>query len=439
MSFTKSSVLLTGSTAARMLLSLYTVKLTAITLGLAGTGIIGQFNNLLLIATMLAGGGIAAGIVKTAANQDRPQAEVHRELSSAHGYGLMFTALVVVGILLGQKWLTPLLPLEHGVWLLIALAVGQYGLFQIAALAAVLNSRNRQDLFAISSLAAGIVGALLVTLGCIYFGLLGTLIGILVGALSQWFFLYMLARRYLPQLRNLGRPKLVRKDLRFWAHFSLLSLITVIGMPLALVGVRNALAAMAGWEAVGIWQAMARLSDSYMQFGLLFLSAFYFPRLSAAPTMSASKTLLLSHLRILLPATVLLCSVIYITRFEIVLLIFSDQFIGVTELFFPQLIGDTFKITSYLMTYAFLATGNYKLSMAVELAQAALFWVIATQFGLSNGASGVVWSYAATYIIYFVMTVATFAMLVRADKGRSARLPTLSPKTPATSANKAGD
>ncbi len=439
MSVTKSSALLAGSTAARMLLSLYTVKLTAITLGLAGTGIIGQFNNLLLIATMLAGGGIASGIVKTAANQDRPLVEVHRELSSAHGYGLMFTALVVAAILLGQKWLAPLLPLEHGVWLLIALAVSQYGLFQIAAISAVLNSRNRQDLFAISSLAAGVVGALLVTLGCIYFGLLGTLLGILAGALSQWFFLYILARRYLPQSCSLGRPKLAIKDLRFWAHFSLLSLITVIGMPLALVGVRNALAAMAGWEAVGIWQAMVRLSDAYMQFGLLFLSAFYFPRLSAAPTMSASKTLLFSHLRILLPATVLLCSVIYITRFEIVPLLFSDQFIGVTELFVPQLIGDTFKITSYLMTYAFLATGHYKLSMAAELAQAALFWVTATQFGLSHGASGVVWSYAATYIIYFVMTMATFAMLVRANKDRSASLPTLSPKTPAPSANEAGD
>lgn len=439
MSVTKSSAILVGSTAARMLLSLYTVKLTAITLGLAGTGIIGQFNNLLLIATMLAGGGIAAGIVKTAANQDRPLAEIHRELSSAHGYGLMFTAIVVVGILLGQKWLAPLLPLEHGIWLLIALAVSQYGLFQIAALAAILNSRNRQDLFAISSLAAGVVGALLITLGCIYFGLLGTLVGILVGALSQWFFLYTFARRYLPQLRSLGRPKLVRKDLRFWAHFSLLSLITVVGMPFAFVGVRNALAATGGWEAVGVWQAMVRLSDAYMQFGLLFLSAFYFPRLSATSTMTAAKVLLLSHVRIVLPAMILLFSAIFILRFEIVLVLFSDRFIGVTELFVPQLIGDAFKITSYLMTYAFLATGYYKLSMAAELAQAALFWLTATQFGLSHGSSGVAWSYAATYIIYFLMIMATFAMLVRADKDGFARLATLSPTTPAKSANQVGD
>lgn len=433
MSFNKSSALLAASTIARMLLALYTVKLTAVTLGLAGTGIMGQFNNLLLIATMLAGGGIGSGIVKTAARQGRSLAEVRRKLSSAHGYGLMFTALVVVGVLLGQKWLAPLMPVEHGVWLLIALAISQYGLFQIAALAAVLNSRDRQDLFAISSLAAGVIGALLVTLGCFYFGLLGTLLGILVGTLSQWAFLHLLARRYLPQLSSLGSPRLVCKDLRFWGHFSLLSFITVIGMPLALVGIRNNLAASAGWDVVGEWQAMVRLSDAYMQFGLLFLSAFYFSRLSASPTITASNAVLLSYLRILLPGMLVLCSSIYMLRFEIVPLLFSDQFIGVTELFVPQLIGDTFKITSYLITYAFLATGHYKLSMAAELTQAALFWFTANQVGLAQGASGVVWSYAVTYIIYFVLTLTTYLILVRANKMKNARFPGSPPKPSATS------
>lgn len=422
MSRYQSSVMLAASTAVRMLLALYTVKVTAVTLGLVGAGIIGQFNNLLLIATMLAGGGIASGIVKTVARQDRPLVEVRHELTSAHGYGLICTLVVVMGVILGREWLAPLLPVEHGVLLLIALSVSQYGLFQIAALTAVLNSRGRQDLFAISNLAAGVVAAMMVTLGCLYFGLVGTLIGILAGALSQWSFLYVLARRHLPELASLGRPRLVITDLRFWAHFSFLSLITVIGMPSVLIGLRNELAEFAGWEVVGAWQAMVRLSDAYMQFGLLFLSAFYFPRLAASPTIAESKDLVLRYTRIVLPVMLLLCGAIYMLRINIVLILFSNDFIGVTELFAPQLIGDTFRITTYLITYAFLATGHYKLSMAAELIQAALFWFFAKQYGLTYGAIGMTWSYAGTYVLYFMLTVLTYTFLIRADKDKNAHL-----------------
>jgi PST family polysaccharide transporter len=423
----KSTALLAASTAVRMLLALYTVKVTAVSLGLSGTGVIGQFNNLLLIATVLAGGGIASGIIKTAAQHDKPLVEIRRELSFAHGYGLMCTVLIVLAVVAGQEWLVRLLPIEHGAWLLISLAVGQYGLFQIAALTALVNSRGRQDLFAKSSLAAGVVGAAMVTVGCLHFGLVGTLVGILAGALSQWGFLYVLTRRHLPDLAWLGRPRLERKGLAFWAHFTLLSLITVVGMPSALIGVRNALAASAGWDTVGIWQAMVRLSDAYLQFGLLFLSAFYFPRLAASPTIAASTAVLLRHARLLVPGMVLLCVTIYLLRFQIVPTLFSVKFIGVTELFVPQLIGDFFKITSYLITYAFLATGRYKLSITAELTQAALFWAFASQIGVPLGAAGVAWSYAATYAAYFALVATTYALLVRADRIVSAPAPITGP------------
>jgi polysaccharide transporter, PST family len=418
----QSSVMLAASTAVRMLLALYTVKVTAVTLGLVGSGIIGQFNNLMLIATMLAGGGIASGIVKTVAIQGRQLDEIRHDLSSAHGYGLVCTVLAVMGVTLGGEWLAPMLPVEHGVLLLIALAVSQYGMFQIAGLTAVLNSRNRQDLFAISNLAAGIVGAVMVTLGCLYFGLVGTLIGILAGALSQWAFLYALIRRHLPELASLGRPRLVVKDLRFWAHFSFLSLITVIGMPSVLVGLRNQLAEIAGWEVVGVWQAMVRLSDAYMQFGLLFLSAFYFPRLAASSSITDSKELVMRHMRIVLPVMVLLCGVIYMLRIDILFILFSNDFIGVADLFAPQLIGDTFRITSYLITYAFLATGHYKLSMVAELIQAVLFWFLANQYGLTHGAIGMTWSYAGTYMLYFTLIVLTYAFVILAEKNKKASL-----------------
>lgn len=410
----KSTALLAASTATRMLLALYTVKITAVTLGLAGTGVIGQFNNLLLISTMLAGGGIASGIIKAVADPDTPLSDVRHKLRSAHGYACICSVAMLAIVLVGHQFLGErLLPTAGAGALLIALAVGQYGLFHIAALSAVVNGRGRQDLFAKSTLAAGVASAIAVTIGCLAFGLPGTLVGMLLGALSQWLFLHFLASRHLPEWAPLGTPSFEVADLKPWIHFSLLSLITVVGMPTAQIAVRNALAASAGWEMVGVWQAMVRLSDAYLQFGLLFLSAFYFPRLAAAPTIPACTAVILRYGRVLLPAMVGLCGAIYLLRFQIVPLLFSSAFLGVTELFMPQLIGDVAKIASYLITYAFLATGRYKLSMAAELVQAALFWVIARHVGIDHGPAGVAWSYAAAYLTYFVLVAGTMLVLIR--------------------------
>lgn len=413
----KSSFLLAASTAVRMLLALYTVKITAVALGLSGTGVIGQFNNLLLISTMIAGGGIASGILNVAAKPDQSTHEVLERLRSAHGYGLLFSGGVLLVVVIAHEPLARLLlPIEQGAELLIALAVGQFVLFHISALTSLLNSRQRQDLFAKSSLMAGVVGAAAVTIGCLQFGLTGTLAGILIGALSQWLFLFIGARRAIPEFVTLGRPRLVAGDFRFWWHFTALSLVTIVGMPSAQIAVRNALAGAAGWDTVGTWQAMVRLSDAYLQFGLLFLSSFYFPRLAAAGSVETASLLILRYARWIVPVMLGACLSIYLCRFWIVPLLFSSKFTGVPELFLPQLIGDAFKIASYLFSYAFLTTGHYKLSMAAELIQALLFWLLATQLGLRHEALGVAWSYAATYSLYFLIVLTTFGWILRQSR-----------------------
>jgi hypothetical protein len=126
---------------------------------------------------------------------------------------------------------------------------------------------------------------------------------------------------------------------------------------------------------------------------------------------------------VLIPSMIALCACIYMLRFFIVPLLFSSRFVGVTDLFLPQLTGDVFKVASYLVTYAFLATGHYKLSMAAELAQAALFWFLSTRFGLGHRAIGVAWSYATAYLVYFAMIVGTFAVLLKRSTPSRESLP----------------
>jgi PST family polysaccharide transporter len=406
----RTTALMLTSTALRMLLGLYTVKLTAVTLGVEGIGVIGQFSGLLLVATTLAGGGISAGIVSFASNPQATVPGLQARLASAHAYGLLFSAIVCVAVIGSRDALAErLLPIAHGADLLAVLALAQFGLFHVAALGAVANSRGQQELFAWSGVLSALVGACAVTVGCLWFGLPGTLIGIVIGALSQWLFLYVPARGTLAQLACLGRPRWSAQDIRYWGRFTSLSLVTVIGMPAAQIAIRNALVDTAGWEAAGAWQAMVRLSDAYLQFALVLLSAIYYPRLAAASTARERSRIVTGFARWLLPSALAAGVLLYLGRFWVVPALFSPEFAVVTALFLPQLAGDMLKLSSYLVTYALLSAGHHKLLMATELLQAALFWALVSSLGLAHGAQGVAWCHLGTYMIYLPIVCALHA------------------------------
>jgi antigen flippase len=92
------------------------------------------------------------------------------------------------------------------------------------------------------------------------------------------------------------------------------------------------------------------------------------------------------------------------------LILFTDKFVPMRDLFSWQLIGDFFKILSYVGGYVFVAKGSTKLYISAEILQAGLFIGGAYLFVPDNGALGAVRAYALTYTIYFLaaMTVLFF-------------------------------
>jgi len=59
--------------------------------------------------------------------------------------------------------------------------------------------------------------------------------------------------------------------------------------------------------------------------------------------------------RIILPIVVFMALGIYFLRDFAILILFSDEFIPMSDLFFYQLIGDVFKIASWLLGYLMIA------------------------------------------------------------------------------------
>ena len=63
MNFFRAGLIFSASTASKLIAGLAIVKIIAITLGADGLGRLGQFMSLISMVTILAGGGIASGVI----------------------------------------------------------------------------------------------------------------------------------------------------------------------------------------------------------------------------------------------------------------------------------------------------------------------------------------------------------------------------------------
>ncbi|KYP96714.1 O-antigen translocase, partial [Sodalis-like endosymbiont of Proechinophthirus fluctus] len=64
------------------------------------------------------------------------------------------------------------------------------------------------------------------------------------------------------------------------AKFTVMALINAMILPVGYVMMRNLLARTEGWAAVGIWQGVSSISDTYLQFITASFTVYLLPTLS---------------------------------------------------------------------------------------------------------------------------------------------------------------
>ena len=78
------------------------------------------------------------------------------------------------------------------------------------------------------------------------------------------------------------------------------------------------------------------------------------------------------------------------------------------DMFFWQLLGDCFKVASYLLSYLFLAKGKVKFLMLTELIFGVSFAFLSYNFINMYGSTGPVIAFAINYFMYFIIFLALY-------------------------------
>jgi len=397
------------ATGARLLAGLVVIKLVAWLAGPEGVGRLGQFMSLMSLLAVLAGGGISAGVVKYVAEYRHDPQKLARLLSAALWYALCASCLMGCAALVLSRQLS--------VWLLgdiryenviRVLAVAQPGIALANYMLAVINGFMDVRRLALIQVLGSVLSVAMALGLSHWLHLYGVLLALVMGQVILLVVGFP-AWRHSPYFeRGMLRMRFDREMSLRLAAFSLMTLTSALLPPLINIAVRDHLAQQFGWTHVGYWQAVSKVSDAYLLFLTTTINVYYLPKLASIDERASLVRELRNAYRHLLPAVIMLAAFVYVFRAWITRTLFSADFDGANALYAPQLLGDVFKIASFMLSYLMLAKAMTRLFVISECVFALSYLALVYVFTASFGLIGAMYAFVVNYLIYlaFNMVVA---------------------------------
>ncbi|RZK56930.1 MAG: O-antigen translocase [Pedobacter sp.] len=401
------------STLVRMLTGLISVKVVAVLIGPSGIALLGQLNNFASIAMILASGGINTGITKYIAEFKDDDFEVKKLLSSALKITIYCSLACGLLMVLFSGYLSYKVMLSSAyryVFVIFGLTIILYALNNL--IASILNGYKEFKLFVLVSI-VGSIGGLIFTLLFVYFlGLKGALISA-VTFQSAMFFISLFMIRKLPWVKkDYYKYELDKISRNKYFKYSLMTLVTAATAPVAQLLLRGHVIANISTIEAGWWEAMNRVSNMYLLVITTSFSVYYLPRLSELKQDREIKDEIIKAYKIIVPTLAIGFTILYFARFLTIKILFSAEFLNMEKLFVWQLLGDFFKICSWLLAYLMIAKTMTKTFIFTEVFFTA-FYLMAAYFVMSfNGVVGITQAYAINYFFYFVVMVVLFRKIL---------------------------
>jgi len=402
-------------TAARLLAGLVAIKLVASFAGPEGVGKLGQFMSLMSLLAVLAGGGISAAIVKYVAEYRSDPQRLSRLLSAALWYALCASSLMGCVALLFSRQIALWLLGDPGYEGLIrVLAVAQLGIALVNYILAVINGFMDVRRLAFIQVLGSLVGTVMMVWLSRWLHLYGALLALVVSQVLWLAFGLPAWWRSSYFRRRLLRMHFDREMTMRLATFSVMTITSALLPPLINIAVRDHLALQFGWERVGYWQAVSKVSDAYLLFLTTAINIYYLPKLASTHERASLIHELRNAYRYILPVVVVLAAAVYLFRGMVTRLLFSESFASANALYGPQLLGDVIKIASFILSYMMLAKAMTRLFVISECVFAASYLALVYLFTMHFGLIGAMYAFLVNYLFYLAFNVLVAQRYLRA-------------------------
>ena len=235
------------------------------------------------------------------------------------------------------------------------------------------------------------------------FGINGIVPSLIIFSFLQFFF----AWRYVSSMR-IESVKVSLRDAwhsgKKTLHFGIAIMISALANTLTMFLLRVYIIDEIDIAAAGLFQAVWTISNTYMLLVLNSMSADYYPRLSAV---SNDNSLIRKAIdeQTYVVINIITPIVIFVMIFgkQILNILYSSEFVEISDLLNIQLLGTFLKVASWPMAFILLAKGKRLLFVVSEISFFLVYFLLTyflfPAFGLN--ATGI--GYLVAYIYYFIL------------------------------------
>ena len=412
-------------TVVSMILSFVSVKITAVYLGPAGLGTVGQLGYFMAMTLAILSAGPNIGLTRRVAELGDDLPARDRVISTVLRSLLLVGAPAALVIVVAAKWLAAELLHDAGLslsfWLFAAVFL--FGLAGTVIVACAAGAKDYKTL-ALINMGTGVVGlALMGTLSPLL-GLKGGLIATAVLPLATWAIAAALTRGHRWWPRRPLAHGFSGAEARGAVAFVPMAVVSAVAGPLVQILIRDNVASHGGMNDVGLLQGVMRISDMYLGVATSVFAMYYFPRFSEIDNADELVRETRRGFLIIVPSMAVVSIAIYLLRDLIVTLIFTPAFLPMEELFGWQMTGNVLKMVGWLFGYLLLAKANPLAFAVLELATLGIWWLLSIGLISYHGTVGAPQAYATTYALYSIATFLGVRYVLRRmraeDSGRTA-------------------
>lgn len=397
------------ATIIRLANGFVSMKIVAVLIGPVGVALIGQFGNFTSIIMTLALGGISTGVIKyTSQYKDDPE-ELRKVWHTISWVSGVLSIPVILVLLVFHSWLAQ--EFLHNAKYGSILVVFAFSLsFYVAnsLLLNILNGLHEIKRFNLLNTLNSTLG-LLITITLVYhYQVYGALLAMVTSQSITFFIITFFVRKQAWFKLSNFFGKFDKFYFKKLLGFTAMSLTSMCVIPTSQMFVRGYLASHTSWDVAGCWQGMQKISDAYLMIVYAALGTYFLPKLASLQDKNEIIKEIRNGYKLIMPFVIGSALAIYFLRDFIIHLLFAKSFGAMRDMFFWQLIGDCFKLASWILAYLMLARAKTKLFMATEVIFGISFPLLSYLFINLAGVDGAVMAFALNYMIYFVLFVVLY-------------------------------
>jgi PST family polysaccharide transporter len=397
------------STLIKMISAFIISKVVSVLLGPSGLALIGQLSSFSAIVLTISTCAIQNGIVKYV-SEYRDDYQLLSKLIST-SLRMIIISSICVGLILiifANYWSVFVLKSASysSLFVIFGITVICYSIN--ALLLSIINGLKLFRLFNTINIISSIISVILSVILIHFYNFNGALHAIILSQSVVFAFTLWLINKRKTIKKDLFVNEIDRESLRKLSRFILMAVVSAVAIPLSQIIIRNEILSATNLNVVGYYEGMNRLSNIYLTIITTTFITYYLPRLSEIKDKLELRSELKNLYKLIIPLLLLLSVVIMVFKDVIISVVFSEEFTPMRDYFAPQLIGDFFKMCSWVLAMQMIAKAMVKMFLITEIIFTVSLIILSVLMVKQFGGIGSIYAYCINYFLYLITVLFIF-------------------------------